>query len=376
MRENSMEKENARIDGIGSVAGGEYGVILVDGIGRIKGNITTENIKVDGMLKGKGCVETGELAVDGFARMFRDVRARKVTVDGLLKLRRASLLAEEISCDGMIVCNREVSADRIRINGCCSAARLTGEEICIRFRENRKGRIPQFAIVLSRMYFGRGIGQRGSQADIVECTRLEADHLTAKVVRADSVKLGPGCVIGRLECRGEAQIEESCIIRQASAGRLKLRDMEMANASFVRVLELYKEGKITADEAEQMLGCAAPGRSASAEELPWEDDGRLRIVAFLGRKLVKRGEAGAHKIEVCYDGGAVDVESEGNLTCETVQGNVSAGNSVRCGDVGGCATAGTSVTCGDVSGNVTAGAGVRCGRVGGNIAAGGGVHLG
>ena len=104
MRENSMEKENARIDGIGSVAGGEYGVILVDGIGRIKGNITTENIKVDGMLKGKGCVETGELAVDGFARMFRDVRARKVTVDGLLKLRRASLLAEEISCGRKYFC--------------------------------------------------------------------------------------------------------------------------------------------------------------------------------------------------------------------------------------------------------------------------------
>lgn len=133
-----------------------------------------------------------------------------------------------------------------------------------------------------------------------------------------------------------------------------------------KIAELFE---VTLDE---LFGREAP-KQEPAGELPWEDDGVLRAVIYVGRKLVLGHEAGS-RIEFCYEGPALNVESQFGVICDRVHGSIRAGGSVTCDDVDGDIHAGGSVNCDCVDGNVYAGGSVNCDEVNGNIQAGGNVR--
>ena len=105
---------------------------------------------------------------------------------------------------------------------------------------------------------------------------------------------------------------------------------------------------------------------------PWPDDDTLRVVLYVGHKHIGSGHP-ARNINFCYEGPALNVHSEVNVTCEAVNGNLTAGGDVNCDDVYGSVKAGGSVSCNDVYGSVTANGSVTCDDVNGNVEAGGNV---
>jgi len=118
------------------------------------------------------------------------------------------------------------------------------------------------------------------------------------------------------------------------------------------------------------------------EALPWEDDGQLRAVLYIGRKLqkqtlLKRGEQEKARVEFCYDGPALNIISEFAVQCKgDVQGSVTAGDEVNCGNVYGSVNAGDGINCGNIGGNARAGDGINCGNIGGNARAGDSIYCG
>lgn len=357
-----------KIEGVGSVYGGKYESINIEGIGKLKGDTDVKKITVEGLLKGKGKITTDEISIEGIARVFRNIKAERVAIDGILKLRRASLYADKITCDGIITCNREVSADNIYIDGVCSVHKMYGDKIFIRNKENgiAESRIPARLVPFLKLYFGREVSLNFSLIDIIECTDLEAAGIKSKTIRANSVKLADNCIVEKLYCDGEIIIDDTCRIGQIiskSKPTMNKKEMgDMADPSFVKILDLYKAGKITADEAEKMIGIKDISKPNSEPEVPWEDDGKLRIVAYIGRKLIRKGSAGAQNINIEYAGDVLNVESYGSLSCGNVQKNANAGGSITCGDVGGNISCGGSVICKNASGNIAAGGGVRIQR--------------
>jgi len=363
------------IEGIGSVYGGEYDTILVEGMGKLKGDVTAKKVIVEGIFKGKGRITTDEMRIEGVARVFRDIRAKNVKIEGMLKLRRASLNADKVICEGIMVANREVCADDIYIDGVCSVSNMYGDNVVLKSNVDRiKGSRNFLPVKLKpffKLYFGRNVSLDHFLIDVLECTNLEAERVKAKVIRANSVKLKDHCMVDKLFCDGEIFIDDTCYVGQIISRDWVITDKkemsDMANMTLVKILDLYKDGKINADEAEKMinsirLNSRVGHTSGNADNLPWEDDGKFRIVAYIGRRLLKKGEPGAAAIEVKYDGEALNVECYGNLTCGNVNGNVSAGGSVNCGDIEGNVTAGGSIYCQNIGGRVTAGGGVHIGK--------------
>lgn len=109
-------------------------------------------------------------------------------------------------------------------------------------------------------------------------------------------------------------------------------------------------------------------------DLPWEDDGILRAVIYIGQKLVMAEDCSEeNEIVFEYNGAALNIESSFSVTCNDVAGNVMAGTYVECDDVDGSVTAGGDIECNDVGGSVEAGGDVTCDAVEGNIQANGDV---
>lgn len=117
-------------------------------------------------------------------------------------------------------------------------------------------------------------------------------------------------------------------------------------------------------------------------QLPWDDDGNLRAVLFVGRQLVRESDVEGKYGEICkeiklnIDGAVLNVESYFNVCCGDVCGNVTAKRDVTCGDVEGFVTGGKDVNCTDVNGTVSAGYSVQCGDVEGDACAGSHVECG
>ena len=126
---------------------------------------------------------------------------------------------------------------------------------------------------------------------------------------------------------------------------------------------------ITIDE---LFGRELPKAEPAPAELPWPDDGTLRVVLYAGHQHIGSSHP-ARNVHFCYEGPALNVHSEVNVTCEAVNGNLTAGGDVNCDDVYGSVKAGGSVSCNDVYGSVTANGSVTCDDVNGNVEAGGNV---
>lgn len=116
-----------------------------------------------------------------------------------------------------------------------------------------------------------------------------------------------------------------------------------------------------------------PKAVAVPRSLGWPDDGVLRVVLYAGHQQIHGPIEGADEIHFCYEGPALNVHSELSVTCEAVNGNLTAGGDVNCDDVYGSVKAEGSVSCNDVYGSVRAGGNVTCDDVNGNAEAGGNV---
>lgn len=110
-------------------------------------------------------------------------------------------------------------------------------------------------------------------------------------------------------------------------------------------------------------------RQNTAPAPTWPDDDTLRVVAYIGHRVVLNEKA-RREITFRYEGPALNVDSQLSLICGDVQGNADAGTSICCGNVGGDVDAGTYVSCGNVEGDVDAGTNVGCGNVAGSVDAG------
>lgn len=130
--------------------------------------------------------------------------------------------------------------------------------------------------------------------------------------------------------------------------------------------------KISMDELFDRSYKPQPG---GLPELPWEDDGVLRVALYIGREMIAGGDTDKgfnYRVEQAVKG----VKSPISISCGDVYGDVSAGANVTCGDVGGEVNAGCDVHCGDVNGPLTAGCDVRCSDVNGPLTAGCDVECG
>lgn len=136
-------------------------------------------------------------------------------------------------------------------------------------------------------------------------------------------------------------------------------------------------------------GINRQGKPEEGYHLPWEDDGMLRAVIYIGHNLVQAVDCTeASEITFTYEGEALDIVSNfsvncnnvegdiiayGNVTCDYVEGDIDAKGNVICDHVEGDVVAGGSVTCDGVEGDIEAGGCVTCGEVNGNLNVGGSV---
>lgn len=171
--------------------------------------------------------------------------------------------------------------------------------------------------------------------------------------------------------------KELGLTQEALASRLDVTNQAVSkwesDQSCPDVALLPKLADLFAITIDELFGREAAKPEAAKEELPWPDDGAIRMVLYAGRRYIAAADPSAREFHFHYEGPALDVHSAVHVTCETVNGSVTAGGDVNCDDVYGSVQSGGSVSCDEVYGSVTANGSVTCDDVNGDIRAGGNV---
>ncbi|GAA4880920.1 polymer-forming cytoskeletal protein [Paenibacillus vulneris] len=215
---------NVKIDGFGTLLsdtkcmefqvngkGGVKGQLhaedaMISGTCRIEGNAEASRWKVSGEAKIDGNLAYRELDCSGSAQIKGSAAGDHVRVEGGLQIDGDSE-AETFEVKGTVQVGGLLNAGRIDITmyGPCRAQEIGGEKITVR-RSGLKSLLnpflPKFAA-------------KQLTVDIIEGDDIELEYTTAKIVRGNRIKAGPGCVIERVEYKEalvsdpQAQIQEA-----------------------------------------------------------------------------------------------------------------------------------------------------------------------
>ncbi|HEY9165804.1 MAG TPA: hypothetical protein VIS48_06545 [Candidatus Kryptonia bacterium] len=221
------ERSDLRINGLGTAAGGKYNFVQINGKGDISGDVECVQLQINGFgsIGGNLKMETARIA--GKSEIAGNITGGELTVDGMIEV-NGGISAEHIENRGTMQIARDCGAESFKSRGgfsiggllnsgkidveiytSCTAREIGGEKINI-----RKGDAFGFKKFLDSLFPGLG-WNRGLSAETVEGDDIYLESTTAKVVRGDNVRLGPGCQIDLVEYRSTLERASDSIIKES-----------------------------------------------------------------------------------------------------------------------------------------------------------------
>ncbi|MBN2405864.1 MAG: polymer-forming cytoskeletal protein [Coriobacteriia bacterium] len=236
MSENSAR--DAKIAGEGTIGGGEFGDVVINGAGKVTSDIRCVNLKINGAGSVEGNVVAQDMAVNGSGSFSGSVETAKMSVAGdatvqlglgvgelriMGRLTAGGVAAREIDVRGELRSGMDLQAESLvgegafRVAGLVDVAnldlKLHGSATA---REIRGKRV---SITLGRSLVGASLlalfGEKQLAVESVEADEVTLENTTAKLVRGGAVSIGSGCKIELVEYTGilnrmpDAQIGEA-----------------------------------------------------------------------------------------------------------------------------------------------------------------------
>jgi cytoskeletal protein CcmA (bactofilin family) len=216
---------DVQLNGGGTLDGGTYGTVTVNGVGTIRGGIACETLRVNGATTAAGDVSANVVEVNGTARIDGLLQAQTLTVNGETTLSSGAGVGA-VSVKGRLTCYGDlntrslevrgslsvtgsVSSENADIEGILNADRLVAPAVRIGLHGPSSVReIEGQKVIVNRGtgWAGLGImtllGERRLTAASIAANEVSLELTTANSVRAGNAVLGEGCRIGGLAYSG------------------------------------------------------------------------------------------------------------------------------------------------------------------------------
>ena len=219
-------RNDLRINGLGSSAGGSYNLVQINGKGDINGDLECNELQINGLgcIHGNAKAETARMA--GKSEIDRDLNGQHLIADGMTEI-GGSISADHVENRGMLKvtkdCNSEtfksqggftigglLNADKIDVEMYVgsSAREIGGQEI-----EIKAGTAFGIKKFLSSLFPDWHLNHYLT-AETIEGDSIYVEHSTVKVVRGKDVKIGPGCKIEVVEYKDNYYKDSMSTVKQ------------------------------------------------------------------------------------------------------------------------------------------------------------------
>lgn len=196
---------NYSIEGIGSMNGGQFMDLRIEGVGSNKGDIIADRIMVEGVFKSTGYIETNLLDSEGVCDFYGNIRAKRITIEGVINMKDSQKIeAESLYCEGLLNSGGDLYVDSLKAAGCLKVRGIYGDIIDI----NSHGKtMNSFKKLLEKINLVSHTC--GSKITTIEATSIQLSGVSAQTVNGHDIVIGPGCEIDTIDCSGTLKIHES-----------------------------------------------------------------------------------------------------------------------------------------------------------------------
>lgn len=218
-------RPDMRINGDGSLSGGTYGTVTVNGAGSVNGDLDAVTYKINGTATSNGRVLAQSITVNGSGTFNGPVQANAMTVNGDASIRDGAgvgrllvrgnltvvggMALHEADVKGFLKIGGDCEAESfvgeggftiggllnagvvdIKVYGPCSAREIGGERIVVRRPGSGLASLTQLFTFFA---------EKRLTAETIEGDSVWLENTTAKIVRGRNVTVGAGCVIDFVE---------------------------------------------------------------------------------------------------------------------------------------------------------------------------------
>jgi cytoskeletal protein CcmA (bactofilin family) len=217
-----------QIAGGGSLDGGTYGAVTVNGVGTIRGDVTCDRLTINGAATATGGITANTIEVNGTARIDGVVQAQSLTVSGETTLARGAgigtvvargrlgvygdLNARSVDVKGNLNVTGAVTGDSVTIEGIVRAERIAASTVEIGLHgPSTVSEIEARKVTVSKGTGWAGLsvmtilGERRLTATSIAANDVSIELTTANSVRAGDVRLGDGCRVGLVAHTGRLE---------------------------------------------------------------------------------------------------------------------------------------------------------------------------
>ncbi len=185
--EGSLAVKNAKISGSLSTEGGAVieEALGVSGSFKSEGELRVGSLSVSGVCKTEGSISGNEIAVSGVLQTPGDVQAERFSASGALSidgLLNAETVTIELSGDSMI---RSIGGGRVQVK------KKSGSFVILGFKR--------------RVHLN---------CEQIEADEIDLEYTDCETVRGVNVRIGPECVIDRVEYSGSLTTDPNCTVRE------------------------------------------------------------------------------------------------------------------------------------------------------------------
>lgn len=195
-------KVNGSADIVGSALISEG---KINGICNLNGHTTVGELKVNGSVNCKGVLKSQYIKINGMLDVKDKVATNEMKVNGSINV-EGSVETEDFVSNGKFCIKGMLNSDTIRIS---PRGKSKVEEIgCRRLDMQQESISGILGLFIS------ATGETGSlEADSIEGDMLRLINTTAKIVRGDKIVIGEGCNIDRVEYTGQIRIHDDSTVK-------------------------------------------------------------------------------------------------------------------------------------------------------------------
>ena len=201
------KSDKNKFGGVGTIPGGVYQKLDIEGVYTIEGDIKADELNIDGVCTCNGNVEAELFECDGVLTISGNLRAGKADVDGVVTVNGNKIEADRIDCDGLLSVDGEISADVIDADGKLNAKEIVGDRIRIKSYWKRG-----LAALIFKIGEKNSKSMKFSVVDLIEGTTVELRGVRAKSVNGQNVTIEKNCSIDRVSASGELSINPKSIV--------------------------------------------------------------------------------------------------------------------------------------------------------------------
>ncbi|WP_223701897.1 polymer-forming cytoskeletal protein [Sutcliffiella deserti] len=176
---------------------------VINGSTKVHGNLSSDEVEVHGDLVVDENAFFRKIEIKGQTRVKQSIKGDTLLLEGIIKV-SGDCEVEKANLNGAFTIDGLLNADHVEItlHGKSSVKEIGGEVITVRRNRQPILHLDKLIKTLSK----------DLTANIIEGDVVKLEYTKAKVVRGNTVEVGPGCEIELIEYNSDLKISEKAVV--------------------------------------------------------------------------------------------------------------------------------------------------------------------